>query len=301
MASAAASPESASVEELDSAPSLAPLYARAVAGSVIPGGRAGELPEQALALREVEIDLDLLARYARVCGYRLGAALPPTYPHIVGFPLEMKLMSARSFPFALLGMVHVANRIQQLRSVPVDARPDVLVWAQDLRPHRRGRQFDVVTELRLEGEPAWREHSTYLSSGGGSEEDSAGRGDRGPDLAEAAAGGDHVASWSVPGDIGRRYADVSGDRNPIHMHSLAAKPFGFPGAIAHGMWMKARCLAALEGRLGAELETAVEFRRPLRIPGRVRLRLARQEGSFAFALESPEDSPHLVGMAGRRS
>ena len=27
-----------------------------------------------------------------------------------------------------------------------------------------------------------------------------------------------TAQWKVPGDIGRRYADVSGDRNPIHLH-----------------------------------------------------------------------------------
>ena len=33
------------------------------------------------------------------------------------------------------------------------------------------------------------------------------------------------------------------------MHSLSAKAFGFPRAIAHGMWSQARCLAQLEGRI----------------------------------------------------
>ena len=42
------------------------------------------------------------------------------------------------------------------------------------------------------------------------------------------------------------------------MHSLTAKPLGFPAAIAHGMWTKARCLAALESRL----PDAFERRRP---------------------------------------
>ena len=28
------------------------------------------------------------------------------------------------------------------------------------------------------------------------------------------------AQWRLPGDLGRRYAAVSGDRNPIHMHAL---------------------------------------------------------------------------------
>ena len=77
------------------------------------------------------------------------------------------------------------------------------------------------------------------------------------------------AAWRLPGDLGRRYAAVSGDRNPIHMHALSAKAFGFPRAIAHGMWTKARCLAALEQRLPDAFSVEVEFRRPILLPGKV--------------------------------
>jgi acyl dehydratase len=284
-------PGSPATEELGSAPSLASLYAKAVAGSVIPV-RPDVLPDRRLVLRDVELDLDRLARYARVCGYGIGAALPPTYPHLLGFPLELELMSARSFPFAVMGVIHVANRIEQLRPIPTDARPDLRVWAEGLRAHRRGRQFDVVTELDLEGETAWREQSTYLRSEGGDGESarSASPGE-GEEL-----GGETAAVWSVPGDIGRRYGDVSGDRNPIHLHSLAARAFGLPGAIAHGMWMKARCVAALGARIPDAFEVTVEFRRPLRIPGKAQLRVARREDGFDFTLEPPKGSrPHLTG------
>ena len=77
------------------------------------------------------------------------------------------------------------------------------------------------------------------------------------------------AEWKLGGDLGRRYAAVSGDRNPIHMHALTAKPLGFPAAIAHGMWTKARCLAALEPRLPDSFTAEVAFRRPILLPGRV--------------------------------
>ena len=77
------------------------------------------------------------------------------------------------------------------------------------------------------------------------------------------------AEWRLGGDLGRRYAAVSGDRNPIHLHALTAKPFGFPRAIAHGMWTKARCLAALEGRLPDAFSVDVRFRKPILLPGRV--------------------------------
>lgn len=281
------------VSELDSPPSLASLYAKVVAASVLPG-RPDVLPDRKLALRATEIDVERLASYARTCGYTIRDRLPPTYPHLLGFPLELALMSERTFPFPALGLVHIANRISQLRPIPTTARPDVLVWAEGLRPQRRGRQFDFVTELEVEGEPAWREHSTYLRPGEDGAEPSqqspAGSGD-------SEAAGEVAAIWDVPGDIGRRYADVSGDRNPIHLRSLAAKPFGFPGAIAHGMWMKARCIAALEGGLPHTYEARAEFRKPLRIPGRAQLRIARRYDGFDYALEPPDGGRvHLTGM-----
>jgi acyl dehydratase len=61
---------------------------------------------------------------------------------------------------------------------------------------------------------------------------------------------------------------VSGDSNPIHLHPLPAKALGQPGAIAHGMWTLARCLAALEGELAEAYVVDVRFKLPLRIPGR---------------------------------
>jgi hypothetical protein len=258
--------------ELEAVPSLRRLYPKAALGPLVPGGGGEELPDHALAVRSVEVDADRLTDYCRVCEFPLRDSLPATYPHILGFPLQMSLMTERSFPFPLLGMVHVGNRIEQVRGVPREARPDLRVWTEALRPHRRGRQFDVVTEVSLDGEVAWREHSTYLRRGGGAG-DSAGGSSEVDAAAERDAGDESrgedlptAAIWRVPGDIGRRYAAVSGDRNPIHLHPLSAKAFGFPGAIAHGMWTLARSLAGFEGRIGdsfVALESADGERRHL--------------------------------------
>jgi acyl dehydratase len=77
--------------------------------------------------------------------------------------------------------------------------------------------------------------------------------------------------------------------------------FGFNGAIAHGMWMKARCLAALEGRLPDVLDAEVEFRSPLPIPGRARLRLGSDDGGWTFALERADgERAHLLGALAAR-
>lgn len=266
--------------ELDSPPSLPPLYAKAALGTALPGG-GDELPDHALELPEAEIDLEHLADYCDVCGFRLRDTLPPTYPHLLGFPLSMALMTERAFPFSLLGMVHIANRIEQRSPVPVTARPSIRVWTENLREHHKGRQLDLVTEVKLDDEVVWLEHSNYLRPGKGS-------GERPPAGEDRFAGAREAATWSLPGDLGRRYAAVSGDRNPIHMHPLTARLFGFPTMIAHGMWTYARALATLDSRLSGPHVSEGEFRAPLRIPGKARVLLAGSETERLLAVESPD-------------
>ena len=276
-----------SPEQVESPPSLTPLYAKAVLGGALPGG-GDELPDTTIELPELELDRQALAEYQRVCGFRIGDTLPATYLHVRAFPLSLKLMTERDFPFALLGLVHVANEIEQLRPLGASERPALRVWSENLRPHAKGRQLDMMAEAELAGEVVWRGRSTYLRPGGGSEE--AGEKQQQEEPPEASA------EWRVPGDIGRRYADVSGDRNPIHLNGLAAKLFGFPGAIAHGMWMKARCLAALEGRLPAAQRVEASFKAPLKIPGKAAFGAEGDDGGWRFALLRPGgDKPHVLG------
>ena len=276
--------------ELDSPPSLASLYARVVSAAVLPGG-GDELPDRRLVLRAQELDANHVAAYARVCGFGLRSTLPATYPHVLAFPLHLELMSERSFPFSALGLLHIENRIEALRSIPIDGALDLAVWAEDLRPHPRGRQFDILGEARLAGDTAWRERSTYLRI------ERSGDGKRGSEnTSHSSEELDLTAEWTIPGDIGRRYAAVSGDRNPIHLHPLLAKAFGAPTTIAHGMWTTAHCVAAFEGWLPEVLEIATEFRSPLRIPGRARLRSGRTESGWAIRVESPDgERAYVVG------
>ncbi len=104
------------------------------------------------------------------------------------------------------------------------------------------------------------------------------------------------AEWKLPGDLGRRYAGVSGDRNPIHMHSLTAKPLGFPGAIAHGMWTKARALAQLESKLPESFEADVRFRKPVLLPARVEFASEDRGEEILFAVRNAKKgTPHLDG------
>ncbi len=257
--------------KLASAPSILPLYARAAAPLVpgasllpfIPGG-GGEIPDVRLELDRVVADPAAVAAYAKVCGFALRDHLPPTYPHVLAFPLHMALMADGSFPFGAVGLVHIANRITQHRRLGVEEELDLRVRATKVVPHPKGQAFDVVTEVRVGRQIAWESTSTFLRRGKGDPGTAAG--EAFPIVGEEVAAS---AEWRLPGDLGRRYAAVSGDRNPIHMHSLTAKPLGFPAAIAHGMWTKARALAALDSRLPDAFTADVRFRRPIYLPARV--------------------------------
>src|SRR5215210_1136717 len=113
--------------ELSSFPSMSALYPRALGSSVrplarrLPGVSAApsELPDEELVLRDVRIEPERLAEYCRVCTFQIREVLPATYPHLLAFPLSMRLMTARSFRFPVMGLVHVENRIGQRRPIGV--------------------------------------------------------------------------------------------------------------------------------------------------------------------------------------
>jgi len=253
---------------LESAPDLRRIYATA---ALRRGNSSGTLPDVRYSRAGIRVDVDDLVAYARLCRFPVTGALPPTYPHLVAFPLQMAVMSGDRFPLPLLGAVHVENRIEVMRPVAIDELLEVSVWARDLRPHRRGRQVDLVSEVGVRGEVVWRGVSTYLSRG--TEHPEAEPSD--PPSTESLASVTAGPLWRLREGTGRAYAAVSGDWNPIHVHALTARPLGFPTAIAHGMYSYASALASLGPRLPeAGLLSRVWFRKPVRLPSTVRLRTA---------------------------
>jgi acyl dehydratase len=300
---------------LSGPPGTLGLYAKA-ALPLIPGashlpfvaGAGGKIPRTTLTLDGVRTDRDALAAYDRVCGFTLRDTLPSTWLHVQAFPLHMALMTDGAFPFGAVGLVHVRNRIAQLRPVRSDEVYDLRVHTMPVQPHPKGRTFTIVSEARVGDELVWQDASTMLRRGRGdksaeqprvqadaSADRSARPGDRRQPISEAIGASrlPFVAEWRVAEDLGRRYGAVSGDRNPIHMHAYSAKLLGFPRAIAHGMWTKARCLAALEATLPDAYTVDVSFKRPILLPGKVAF--AAEGGSFAVRSPKDDTKIHLEG------
>ena len=299
---------------LDSSPSILPLYARAALPMIpgasllpfVPGG-GGEIPDGLdLELAGVKAEPTEVAAYAKVCGFALRDTIPPTYPHMLAFPLHMAVMSDGSFPFGAVGLVHVENSIAQKRPIGIDEEMTIRVRPTKLQPHPKGRTFALETEVLVDGATVWESTSVMLRRGSTDHpagENAASSAMRKEKRSQPGGGFDPIdadapaaAEWKLPGDLGRRYAGVSGDRNPIHMHSLTAKPLGFPGAIAHGMWTKARALAQLESELPDRFEVEVRFRKPVLLPARVLFAEQTSDGEILFAVrDARKGTPHLDG------
>ncbi|HKJ35199.1 MAG TPA: MaoC/PaaZ C-terminal domain-containing protein [Solirubrobacterales bacterium] len=289
---------------LDNPPNLLGLYGKAALGGLpgadkLPliriGGRSSETPDTQLVVPSATADADRVAEYCRVCGFTLRDVLPPTYPHMLAFPMQMSLMCEEDFPFGGIGLVHIANEITQHRPIKLSEALEIRVRVSDLRPHPKGRQFDFISEARSGTDLVWESVSTTLSRGAGADPNAADKSEEFESVDFDAMPA--TAEWKLPAGLGRSYGGVSGDRNPIHMSEWTAKPLGFPKAIAHGMWTKARALAALEGDLPEALKVSVRFKRPILLPGRVSFATVPRLNGAAFAVrDARKGTPHLEGI-----
>ena len=283
----------------ESAPAVLPLYARAVLPALpllgsLPGVRkdkADRLPDLELRRVGVRTDTDHLASYTGLTGHALSDKLPGLYPHLAAFAPQLAVLTDRRFPFAALGLVHLENSVRQHRPLRVGETYDLVVRPARLRPHRSGRLVDLDTTVTVGAETVWEETSTVLARGGGDRTTA----DTSALAGVAAPVGD--ARWRVPGRIGRAFAAVSGDRNPIHLTGLTAKAFGFPRAIAHGMWTAARALAAVESTLPEAYRYDVAFRKPVLLPAEVRFGSVVETGGgrLVGVVSADATREHLVG------
>lgn len=103
-----------------------------------------------------------LANYRSLCGFPGGSQLPATWPHILAFPLHLRLLTDTTFPLPLLGLVHLRNRIVQHRAIAEGEALDIRVYLDNWVRSHRGIEFDLVTDVMVAGRTVWQETSTNL-------------------------------------------------------------------------------------------------------------------------------------------
>jgi acyl dehydratase len=264
---------------------------RAAAGALPFVPRGDTLPDRAITLDELTIDTAGVAAYANVTGLRFGDAVPLTYPFALTFPTVMSLVTGFDFPFAAMGSVHIENHITQYRPILVTDTVSVQVHAENLREHRRGLLVDIVTDVKVGNERAWHQVTTFLHQQRTSLSDEP----KPAPQKQPKPGPPNAVLRITPGQI-RHYASVGGDHNPIHTNSIAAKLFGFPSVIAHGMFSAAAVLANIEGQLPDAVKYSVRFAKPVVLPARAGLYVDRISDGWQLTLRHlAKGDPHLTG------
>lgn len=270
---------------------LLKLAAPSVPGvNALPGIRkaGGEFSGLAGTPTPVTVERAHVDAYAEVCGFPIKDTLPLTYPHLLAFGLHSELMASPQFPVPAIGTVHLENTITQHRAIRTDEHLVVTVGVDGRHPHPKGSTFGFTTSITADGEVVWEELSTYLRIGKGDPDASWGLA-----LDEVAPSG---PVFPLAADLGRRYAAVSGDYNPIHLYPWSAKALGFPRQIAHGMWTKARCVAALENRLPDAVRVEVAFKKPCFLPSSVAFGASKYDAGYGFSLSKRgSETVHLLG------
>ena len=277
------------VKVLPKLPTVDGLLVKAVAGMLKRPGVVKALPNRTLMVMNHKTDVAALAAYNQVTGFSLRDEMPATWLHVLTFPLQTTLMASDDFPFSLAGLVHVTNEMTLHRPVLVGEDLRLTVRADNLAAHAKGAVFDMVGEIHVGDELVWRGVSNYLASGAKVE------GQPGESVRLAAPEVAPSQQWRLGPDLGRRYAAVSGDHNPIHLNPVTARLFGFPRPIIHGMWTHARAVAALGGALPGAYTVRVQFAKPILLPGKVRFAAAQEGDAWRFAVVNREGKPHLVG------
>lgn len=281
------------VLDLEQMPPTGPMYLKAVTPTARPSVTAG-VPQRVLRVADYRSPLDKLAAYNDVCGFGLSNELPATWLHVLTFPLQLQLMTSADFPLAPVGMVHASNVMTQHRPALIGEALDLTVRADNVRSHRRGVMVDFVGQVKVGDELVWEGRSSYLNRSERlpGEIPAEAEKSRPTDLVQA-------GTWRLPADLGRRYAAVSGDINPIHLSALSAKALGFPRAIAHGMWGHARVLGALANRIPSAFTATAEFSKPVLLPSSVRFAVGqRPDGYVAQLTNTAADKVYLtVGIS----
>jgi len=286
----------------NSMPSVVAIYPRLLMGSkpaLVPDG---------VAVPAIEANMDIVSArpekitaYNKVCGFADSDCLPITYPHVLAMPLHLQILSHEAFPARVMGLVHIENTISRYGPIPNQEILSIRCFVEGHEETDTGQLFAMNTVVSTRDSVVWEEVSTFFARRRGVKKSGAGKKKPGDAFADFDQPGTTSTGWNAPAGIGRQYAMVSGDINPIHLSSPTARLLGFPAAIAHGMWSLARSLAEIgEESLGPQVRVASNFKLPILLPAWVTFLSRSDERGTRFLLaDHAGQKPHLSGLCSK--
>lgn len=224
----------------------------------------------------------------------------------MALPLYLEILGWPDFPLPPIGLVHIANRIDQWRPIFAQESLDFRIVPAPIRPSIRGFELDFLTQIFIDQVLVWQSTATYLKKTAASHSLKATRSPpaEGERKARPMPGPYQFSDrWSLPGRLGWQFATLTGDVNPIHLSRPTARLVGQPRQLIHGMWNVAHALGRFKNLLpeysaliSQAVSCSVQFKRPLYLPGEAILTCEYLEGQISFMLVSQDlMATHLIG------
>ena len=248
--------------------------------------------------RTATIDVERARAYAAATNdanpaYRTGAAAPPVFAVVPTWDAMMVALHDVVPAADQVSMLHAEQDMHFFRPLVPGRTLVTSAEAYSLRTGRMGTRFTMrVTSIDADdGDLVVEQFATMLLRGLAGALDDHGPVPPGHAFpAEAKAAKVAEVTTRVDLDQARRYAEASGDRNPIHLDDIAARAVGLPGVILHGMCTMALCATglvdAVAGGDPARLRRlAVRFYRPV-FPGNDLVTSVFAAGPHVFAFEA---------------
>ena len=270
-------------------PSTLAFMARAMRPS--PGLKRGGVPAIAARWRH-RPDATGLARFLVLSGLPESRDLPLLYPHTIGFPLLMAVLTQPAFPLPIWRMLQIRNCILQHAPLPRDAAHDFAVRIAGYRVLEKGMEFDLHTTVQGGDAVLWESLNTFYARG------RFGAPTAGAVVPEAPkVGSGDTTGWRMPAGGGWGYGSLSGDYNPLHLWGGYARKHGFARAFFHPPRVLGECLAKLpQAASGLPLRLDAWLKGPVFYAAPVKMHIEAEAGGARFALHVSEDErPAIVG------
>lgn len=249
------------------------------------------LPSIEIKISNSSISKNKIQQYIDVCGFKDTNTVPSTYFFVHTFALKTYLLSSLEIPFPVLGMVHFANRIKQLEPIACNQKFDIICKTGNLIAHPKGQAFEVEVILETNGKRVYEETMVSLCKG------KEGLGKVLDWEIDNIDGKYSSQIWNLNEGLGIQYAQASGDFNPIHLHPLSAKLFGFKRHIIHGMYSASRILAQFPEKIEQPHDFDVAFKTPIFLPNEVIFRHQKKNDKIILdVVDKTETQPHLKAI-----
>ena len=234
----------------------------------------------------IKINAQHCERYNRLCQWQSGIAsvIHPNYIQVLSLPMQLSMMSQQPFPFKPLGLVHISNHIEVIALCEQQSKLTLETSFGRLMWHKKGWVFEVITrayeneKLMIESTSSYlarTKHSTNDYCDNALDYNATKTKLANTDLSLEPNYKLLYQPFEFPANVGRQYASVSKDYNPIHLFAATANLLGFKKAIAHGMYSKALSVSHLLKRIPmlrhhvlGRFNIYTEFMQPIYLPSK---------------------------------